>query len=36
MTIIRITDIEHNQGDNHHHHHHHHHHHQDWTVAAKN
>ena len=35
MTIIRITDIEHNQRDNHHHHHHHHHH-QDWTVAAKN
>ena len=35
MTIIRITDIEHNQSDNHHHHHHHHHH-QDWTVAAKN
>ena len=34
MTIIRITDIEHNQRDNHHHHHHHHH--QDWTVAAKN
>ena len=33
MTIIRITDIEHNQRDNHHHHHHHHH--QDWTVAAK-
>ena len=33
MTIIRITDIEHNQRDNHHHHHHHH---QDWTVAAKN
>lgn len=32
MTIIRITDIEHNQRDNHHHHHHH----QDWTVAAKN
>ena len=31
MTIIRITDIEHNQRDNHHHHHH-----QDWTVAAKN
>ena len=29
MTIIRITDIEHNQRDNHHHH-------QDWTVAAKN
>ena len=34
MTIIRITDIEHNQRENHHHHHHHHH--QDWTVAAKN
>ena len=32
MTIIRITDIEHNQRDNHHHHHHH----QDWTVAPKN
>lgn len=32
MTIIRITDIEHNQRDNNHHHHHH----QDWTVAAKN
>ena len=32
MTIIRITDIEHNQRDNHRHHHHH----QDWTVAAKN
>lgn len=29
MTIIRITDIEHNQHDHHNHH-------QNWIVAAKN